>query len=146
MSLTTLGVLISLVALGISVWTRLEAFVSLRRQRKIEIVRRLGDALNQALEARTIFFDAAVLRLGSPEPNSQALGDPITYNEISLRLEEIDDLATQTEELLKLATGGRVGELDPVMMEAQIALLNKHRHDAVKTNQQLQSAATQRRA
>jgi hypothetical protein len=39
----------------------------------------------------------------------------------------------QAEELLKLATGGRVDELDLVIMEAQIALLTKH-----KATQQLQ--------
>lgn len=143
MSITVLGLLISLLAFGISIWTRLEAFTSLRRQRKIELVRRLGDALNQALEARTIYTKAFTLRIFLPDPNSNTLGDPLTSDELSLRLEEIDDLASQTEELLKVATGGRVGELDPVIMEAQIALLTKHKHDARNSAQQLEVIAKQ---
>jgi hypothetical protein len=141
MSLTVLGVLISLLALAVSIWTRLEAFTSLRRQRKIELVRRLGDALSQALETKAIYLEAHLLRVVLPEPNSDNLGDPLTCDELSMRLEEISDLADQAEELLKFATGGRVNELDPVIMEAQIALLTKHKHDATSAARQLRGMA-----
>ena len=146
MSLTLLGFIVSIVALGISIWTRLEAFGNLRRQRRLELVRRLGDALAQALETRSTYSKALVLRITLTEPNSKTLGDPLTCDELSLRLEEISDLAEQVESLLKAARNGMVGTLDPVIMEAQIALLIKHRHDAIEAANQLQELVPRRGA
>jgi hypothetical protein len=146
MSLTILGFIVSLIALAISAWTRLEAFTTLRRQRKVDLVRRVGDALNQALETRSIYSRAFTLRIIKGNSDSNRLGDPLTSTELGLRLEEINDLAEQTERLLKLATGGHLEDLNPVIMEAQIALLTKHKHDAEEAASQIEGMPNRRGA
>lgn len=43
--LPLISLCVAIIALAVSLWTRVEAFLALRRQRRIDLVRRVGDAL-----------------------------------------------------------------------------------------------------
>ena len=129
MSLALAGFITSIVALVISIWTRLETFFDLRERRRIDIVKRLGDALNESLKAQDAYRTAFTIRVIRGNRNSSTLGDPMTADELELRLDEMTELSQEVEAILRKAQNGQVGSLNRTIMEAQIALLHKHRHD-----------------
>ena len=133
MDLAIVGLLISGTALLISVWTRIESFQSLRRQRRVDLVRRLGDSLVHALEARSLLSDALTPRISALEAAGHEFNSEAEENYHWKLIGKYSDswkLVEYSETLLLAASAGKGSEIDPVRIESAIALLNQLKHEA----------------
>ena len=126
-ALPFLALLISLAAFAISLWTRIESYASLKRQRHIDLVRRVGEAFNSAQQAKNELSDLIDRLKEMQQLDSSQLSLPERLaNTATLERCEADykilwDLIGTFEHLLiHFERGGKV-PLEQSVIEAKIA-------------------------
>lgn len=127
------GLLIAGAALLISLWTRVESYQSLRTQSRVVLVRRLGEALVHALEARSLLSDALLPRILAMQSSGNEFKSEAEEKycaKLGRKHSESWELVKQSQNLLRAAASDNRLKIDPVEIEGVIALLNEFKHEA----------------
>ena len=130
--ITIASLAISIAALLVSGWTRVEAFLDLRRQRRTDIARRLGEALVGGQMTKNQLWDSidVVKTLINARPNE--LPEIVyayrqTLSRMELNYDEISRLIGAMEAISIGLEQGLRAPMDPAMIEAKIARFNQIR-------------------
>lgn len=130
MSLSTWSLTISVIALLISLWSRIESFYQGSKQRRAELVRRLGDAFSSAQLLKNMLsdYDETLLEHISNTTDEMLLPH---FKETQEKLKKEYDLIWKYvkyfENVIILFQNGKSSTLDLAEIEAYIARFNQRR-------------------
>jgi hypothetical protein len=139
------GLAISILALLISAWTRVETFLHLRRQHRTDLARRLGEALATAQQTKNQLSETIdVVKNLIRQPGEQPAAIDV-YKAACSRMEqnytEIWNLIEAMEAISIAFEQGMNAPLNPAVVEAKIGRLNQIRvlaqHDCEFAEKQL---------
>ncbi len=127
-----LSIVISIIALLFSIWGRIESFSLSTHQRKLEITKKIGDALISSQQLKNTLFDFIEILKDliekSPNENSQYLDEARSYyTELEKEYEFIWDFVKKFERIIVEIEKGKFQKFKSYQIEAKIYHLNQRR-------------------
>ena len=134
MQSTNLSLYIAITALAISIWGRIETYLSVNRTRQIELVKRVGEALISAQMLKNVLGNNIDALPPYIEELSKSKNDPIldsTLKSILVQLEteynNIWDFVKAFEDVITNFEKGITQRISQAQVEAKIAHFNQRR-------------------
>lgn len=131
-----IGILISTIALVLSIWTRFEAVILAKRQRKIIRARNAGQALIAAQELKNRLYDCiesfetedkAIIEANTPHLIAKKIAFQEAIKKIKGEYDQVWDFLKALELIVMAFESGQEPSIDESQLEAKIAHFHQRR-------------------